>query len=207
MVRFASTALVAFVSVAALQAAPLKIGSAAPKFNELQCATMPGKSASLDSFKDKDVVVYVITCNHCPVAKAYEDRLIDFAKKYTGKDKKVALVAFSVNTSEADSMDHMKERAKEKGFNFPYLYDGSQQIAKELGATSTPEFFVFNKDRKLVYTGAMDDSMNAEKVTKHYVEDAVSAALKGDKPATETTKAVGCGIQWATASKSNKSGN
>jgi peroxiredoxin len=207
MVRFASTALVAFVSVAALQAAPLKIGSAAPKFNELECATKPGHTASLDSFKDKDVVVYVITCNHCPVAKAYEDRLIEFAKKYTGKEKKVGLVAFSVNASEADNMDHMKERAKEKGFNFPYLHDETQKIARELGATATPEFFVFNKDRKLVYTGAMDDSMNAEKVTKHYVEDAVSAALKGDKPATETTPAVGCGIQWSTASKSTKSGN
>jgi peroxiredoxin len=197
MVRFASAALVAVLSLAALQAAPLKIGSAAPKFSGLECATMPGKSASLADFSKKDVVVYVITCNHCPVAKAYEDRLIEFSKKYGGADSKVQLVAFSVNDSEADSLPHMKDRAKEKGFNFPYLYDGTQKIARELGATATPEFFVFNKERRLVYTGAMDDSMNADKVTKHYVEDAVKAALKGETPKTETTKPVGCGIQYS----------
>src|SRR5262245_30667949 len=127
MVRFASAALVAVLSFAALQAAPLKIGSAAPKFSGLECATMPGKSASLADFSKKDVVVYVITCNHCPVAKAYEDRLIEFSKKYGGADTKVQLVAFSVNDSEADSLPHMKDRAKEKGFNFPYLYDGTQK--------------------------------------------------------------------------------
>jgi len=201
MVRFASAALVLAFTAMSLDAAPLKIGSSAPTFGSLECATMPGKTCSLADLKGKDVVVYVVTCNHCPVAKAYEDRLIEFAKKHSGKDSKVQLVAFSVNSGDADSFDNMKERAKEKGFNFPYLHDGSQKIAKDLGATATPEFFVFNKDRKLVYTGAMDDNMKADKVTKHYVEDAVQAALKGDKPSTETTAPVGCGIAWAKAAK------
>ena len=199
MVRFASAALVAVLSVWTIQAAPLKIGSPAPKFSGLECAST-GKSCSQADLKNKDVVVFVITCNHCPVAKAYEDRLIEFAKKH-GPDSKVQLVAFSVNTGEADSLPNMKERAKEKGFNFPYLYDGSQKIARELGASATPEFFVFNKERRLVYTGAMDDNMNAGKVTKHYLEDAVDAALKGETPKTATTPAVGCGIQYSKSTE------
>jgi peroxiredoxin len=199
MVRFASAALVAVLSVCTLQAGPLTIGSPAPKFSGLECAST-GKSCSLADLKNKDVIVFVITCNHCPVAKAYEDRLIEFAKKY-GADSKVQLVAFSVNDSEADSLPNMKERAKEKGFNFPYLYDGTQKIARELGATATPEFFVFNKERRLVYTGAMDDSMNAAKVSKHYVVDAVNAALKGETPKPETTKPVGCGIQYSKSTE------
>jgi hypothetical protein len=137
-----------------------------------------------------------ITCNHCPVAKAYEDRLNDFAKKY-GPDSKVALVAISVNTGEDDSLPKMQERAKEKGFKFPYVYDGTQKIARDLGATCTPEFFVFNKDRRLIYTGTMDDNMKADKVTKHFVEDAVKSALKGETPKTETTKPQGCSIRYA----------
>ena len=82
----------------------------------------------------------------------------------------------------------MKERAKEKGFNFPYLYDASQKIAKDLGATATPEFFVFNKERRLIYTGAMDDNMKADKATKTVRRQTPSTpALKGETPKTETT--------------------
>lgn len=196
MFRLANAALVALVAVAFVQAAPLKIGERAPKFSGLECATKPGHSCSLEDLKDKDVLVMCITCNHCPVAVAYEDRLIDFAKKYAGEDSKVRLLAINVNTGDADSMPKMKERAKEKGFNFPYLFDGTQKIARDLGATRTPEFFVFNKDRRLVYHGAMDDNMKADAVTKHYLEDAVKAALKGETPKTETTKPQGCGIAF-----------
>jgi peroxiredoxin len=200
MVRFASALVVALASVAVVQAGPLKIGSPAPSFSGLECATS-GKSCSMADLKNKDVVVFVVTCNHCPVAKAYEDRLIEFAKKHAGTDSKVALVAFSVNPGEDDSLPKMKERAKEKGFVFPYLYDPTQKIARDLGATATPEFFVFNKDRRLVYTGAMDDNMKPEKVTKHFVEDAVKSALKGETPAIETTKPVGCSIKYKSDKK------
>ncbi|MBX7103219.1 MAG: thioredoxin family protein [Gemmataceae bacterium] len=196
MFRFAAAAIAALALTAGVNAAPLKIGEPAPKFSGLECATT-GKSASLEDFKGKDVLVVVVTCNHCPVAIAYEDRLVAFAKKHCGKDSKVGLIAVNVNNSAADKMDKMQDRSKSKGFNFPYLYDPSQKIAKDLGATRTPEFFVFDKERRLVYTGAMDDNMkDASKVTKNYLEDAVLASLKGNKPATEETKAVGCGIQW-----------
>jgi peroxiredoxin len=195
MIRFAAAAVAALCLVASVEAAKLKIGDAAPKFSGLECAD--GKSCSLDDMKSKDVVVVCITCNHCPYAVGVEDRLIDFNKKFCGKDAKVGFVAINVNNSEADKLDKMKERAKTKGFNFAYAYDPSQKIAKELGAEKTPEFFVFNKERRLVYTGAMDDgNMKGEKVTKKYLEDAVTAALKGETPATQETKAVGCGIQF-----------
>src|SRR5581483_3751131 len=187
MNRFVTAAFAAAVLAASALAAPLKIGSPAPAFAGLE--TTDGKSVSLNDFKDKDVLVVCITCNHCPVAQAYENRIVQFAKKYAGPDGKVGFVAINVNNIAQDKMDKMKEHAKQQGFNFPYAYDPSQQIGRELGAARTPEFYVFNKERKLVYTGAMDDNMNANKVTKHYLTDAVDAALKGETPKVQTTAA------------------
>jgi len=201
MSRFASAAFAAAVFAIAAQAAPMKIGSKAPEFSGLE--TADGKSASLADFKDKDVLVICITCNHCPVAKAYQDRIIQFAKKY-GEDSKVGLVAINVNNMEEDRLPKMKEVAKEKGFTFPYAYDPTQKIARQLGATRTPEFFVFDKERKLVYTGALDDSMNPGKVTKHYLVDAVEAALKGEAPKAQTTRPEGCPIQFDRRSASGQ---
>jgi peroxiredoxin len=193
MIRFVIATFAAAVLAVSTQAAPLKVGSPAPNFSGLESAT--GTSVSLADFKDKDVLVVVITCNHCPVAIAYQDRLIDLAKKY-GPDSKVGIVAINVNNGDEDKIDKMKERAKEKGFRFPYAYDPSQKIARDLGASRTPEFFVFDKNRKLVYTGALDNSMNPEKVTKQYVVDAVDAALKGETPKVDSSPAVGCGIAY-----------
>jgi peroxiredoxin len=193
MSRFVIATFAAAALAASAQAAPLKVGSPAPNFSGLESAS--GESVSLADFKDKDVLVVAITCNHCPVAIAYQDRLIDLAKKYGAKSK-VAIVAINVNNGDEDKLDKMKERAKEKGFRFPYAYDPSQKIARDLGAARTPEFFVFNKERKLVYTGALDDNMKDEKVTKHYVVDAIEAALKGEAPKVESTPAVGCGIAY-----------
>jgi len=191
-----SAAVVLALAVAA-QAGPkpLAIGSPAPSFAGLECTD--GKTCSMDDMKGKDVLVVAITTNHCPVAIAYEDRVIEFAKKYcTGDDAKVALIAVNVNNGPPDRMDKMKERAKEKGFNFPYAYDPSQKIAVELGATVTPEFFVFNKERKLVYHGAFDNHMNREKATEQYLAPAVEAALKGETVAKPTSDVRGCGIQY-----------
>jgi len=169
----------------------LKIGDAAPAFKDLE--GIDGKKHNLDDFKGKDVVVLVITCNECPVARAYEKRIIDFTKKH---EDKVAVVAISVNNGEEDQMPQMQERAKKVGFNFPYLHDPSQKIGRALGATHTPEFFVLNKDRKVVYMGALDDHLNAAKVAEKYLENAVAAILKGEKPATAETPANGCGIPY-----------
>jgi MoaA/NifB/PqqE/SkfB family radical SAM enzyme len=133
---------------------------------------------------------------------AYEDRIIELTKKYASdKGSKVGVVAINVNTNNTDKLDKMVERAKNKGFNFPYLYDETQKIGRDLGASVTPEFFVLNKDRKIVYMGALDDSMKAGDVTKKYVEDAVDATLKGEKISVTETRPRGCGVQYKRGSR------
>ncbi len=194
MRRIAGAALLAAIVVIPVCAGKynkkINVGDAAPTFSNL-----PGTDDKQHSFADfkKDVVVVFITCNKCPVAVAYEDRIIALAKKYDGK---ADFVAINVNTVEADSLPKMKDRAKEKGFNFPYLFDESQKIARELGASVTPEFFVLNKDRKIVYTGPLDDNMDASKAKEAFLDDAITAALKGETPVTAEKRAFGCGIGY-----------
>jgi peroxiredoxin len=176
----------------------VSIGDPAPSFSDLPGVN--GKNHSLADYKDKDVVVLVVTCNHCPVAVAYEDRIIELTKKYASDpSSKVAVVAINVNNIPADKLDKMKERAKSKGFNFPYLYDESQKIGRSLGATVTPEIFVLNKERKIVYMGALDDSQNAARVSHKYVEDAIDATLKGEAVKTSETRGRGCSIKYERA--------
>jgi peroxiredoxin len=177
----------------------LSPGDAAPAWADLP--GVDGKKHSLADLKDKDVVVVVFTCCSCPAAEDYEDRIIAFAKKHAAADAKVAVVAISVNTGDEDGMPEMKERAAKKKFPFPYLHDESQKIGRAYGAEYTPEFFVLNKDRKVVYMGAMDDRDDPAKVKVKYVEEAVQAALKGEKPATAETVARGCRIPYPRKKK------
>jgi peroxiredoxin len=128
------------------------------------------------------------------VAKAYEDRLVKLNGDY--KDKEVQVVAVNVNNIDADKLDKMKERAKEKNFEFPYLYDSSQKIGKDYGAKVTPHVFVLDKDRKLVYVGAIDDNMDASKVKKNLLRDAIDALLGGKEPPEKVTKQFGCSIKY-----------
>lgn len=172
----------------------LKIGDQAPSWKDLPGTD--GKNHSLTELSRKDVVVVVFTCNSCPIAVGYEDRLLAFSKKYAGADGKVTLVAINVNKIPDDSMDKMKERAKEKAFTFPYLLDASQKIAREFGAEYTPEFFVLNKARQVVYMGAMDDRTKASDAKVNYLEAAVEATLKGQKCATAETLPRGCKIRF-----------
>src|ERR1700730_5001264 len=111
-----------------------------------------------------DTLIVVFICNSCPITGAYEDRITALTKKYDGADSKTAVVAVNVNVIPQDKLPAMIERAKEKSFNFPYLIDESQKIAKDYGATYTPEFFVLDKNRKIAYMGAMDDTNQAENV-------------------------------------------
>ena len=136
----------------------------------------------------------VFTCNSCPVAADYEARIIEFAKKHAAE---VGVVAINVNRVPEDSLEMMKQRAKEKEFPFPYLLDTSQKIAKDYGATFTPEFFVLSPERKIVYMGGMDDNSNLAEVKNQYLEPAIEAALAGRKPATTETVARGCRIRYA----------
>lgn len=172
----------------------LSVGDAAPAWDGLEGTD--GKKHALADLKDKDVIVVVFTCNSCPVAVGYEARLLDFASKHAAADSKVAVVAINVNTIKEDALPAMKERATKKKYSFPYLYDPSQQIAKKYGTDYTPEFFVLDKERKVVYLGAMDDKSPPAEATTSYLEEAVKAALEGKKAATGESLARGCRIRW-----------
>lgn len=172
----------------------LNIGDAAPAWTDLP--GVDGKTHAFDEFKDSELLVVAFTCNSCPIAVGYESRLIAFAKKHAGPEGKVGFVAINVNTIAEDRLDKMKERAAEKRFPFPYLYDETQKIARQYGATTTPEFFLLNKERKVVYMGAMDDRIKEDEVKVRHLEAAVAAALKGEKIETRETLPRGCRIRY-----------
>lgn len=173
--------------------AELSIGDAGPAWENL-----PGtddQKHSLKDLEDAKAVVVIFTCNHCPVAVACEDRFIAFAKEY--EEKGVKVVAINVNNIEADKMPAMKERAAEKGFNFAYLYDESQESARAYGATVTPHVFLLDGERKLAYMGAFDNNaMDASRASEAYLKNAVDAVLAGNKVEKAETRAQGCGIQY-----------
>jgi peroxiredoxin len=168
-------------------AAGVEIGDQAPNFKAIG---VDGKTYTLDSAKDAKATVITFTCNQCPVSVAYEDRFVAFTKAY--EDKGVKFVAINVNP---ETIEQMKARAEEKGFNFPYALDASGESAKAYGAQVTPHMFVLDKDGKVVYIGAHDDNLDESKVKVSYVKDAVEAVLAGKTPETTKTRAVGCGIR------------
>jgi peroxiredoxin len=177
----------------------LSIGDAAPEWEDLEAAA--GGKHSLSDLAGKEIVVVCFTCNTCPYAVDYEDRLIALAKKFAAEGDRCALVAINANKVKDDLLPAMAERAKAKGFNFPYLHDATQQVARSFGATRTPEFVVLNQERKVVYLGAFDDSSDGKNVTKRHVEDAVAAALAGKLPDTKETPPVGCTVRYVRERK------
>ncbi|RMF29196.1 MAG: thioredoxin family protein [Chloroflexi bacterium] len=163
--------------------------------------TLPGvddKEHSLADYADKEAVVVIFSCNHCPYVRAWEDRMIQIQADYA--DKGVQLIAISANDAKkypADSFPKMKERAQEKGFNFPYLYDETQEVARAYGAERTPEVFLFDKAGVLRYHGAIDDNYeDPNAVRHHYLRDALDAVLAGQDPPVQETPPVGCTIKW-----------
>jgi peroxiredoxin len=169
-----------------------KVGATAPTWENLE--GIDGKQHRLADLADQKAVAVVFTCNTCPVAIAYEDRLIQLANDY--KDKSVEIVAINVNKDEANQLPAMKERAEEKGFTFAYLFDPSQQIARDYGATVTPHAYLLNQERQVVYVGAIDDNQNQSAVQKQYLRDAIDATLAGQQPEVATTEPAGCGIKY-----------
>lgn len=173
----------------------IKIGDKAPDF---RLKGADGKIYSLESFKDARTLVLIISCNHCPYVVAYEDRMIEIQRDY--RDKGVRLVAINPNneiTHPEDSFDNMVVRAEKKGFNFPYLRDESQDIAKALGARYTPEVYVFDQDRRLRYHGRIDDNYgNPGAVSHHDLRDALDSLLAGGSVKYAETTAIGCTIKW-----------
>lgn len=184
---------------------PLEIGSAAPDFS---LPGVDGKNYQLADFADAKILVVVFMANHCPTAQAYESRIMQLVTDY--KNKGVAVVAISPNdplairldelgyTDIGDSFDEMKMRAAERKFNFPYLYDGqTQAVSRKYGPVSTPHAFIFDKERKLAYCGAVDNSDDPNKIKKSFARDAIEALLEGREVAIKKMKPVGCTIKWA----------
>ena len=174
----------------------LNIGDKAPAWEAMM--GIDGKKHVMDEWKDKPYLVVVFTCNSCPCSRDYEDRIKAFTEKY--KDK-LAVVAINANLIKEDNLDAMKKRADERGYNFTYLQDETQKVAKAYGATYTPEFFLLNSDRKVIYMGALDDKDDPDKVTIHYLEDALAAAQAGKTPAKTETLARGCMIRYKKRGK------
>ncbi len=158
------------------------------------------QKVALADFKDAKGFIVIFTCNHCPYAKAYEDRIIALDKKY--KKLGYPVIAINPNNPEvqpADSFELMQERAKEKGFTFPYLFDEGQKIYPQYGATKTPHVYILEKTKAgnvVKYIGAIDDNYSDEAAVKtKYVENAVDALLKKQEVPVKTTKAIGCSIK------------
>ena len=180
-------------------------GALAPDF---KLTGVDGKKYSLKDFKKAEVLVVVFTCNHCPTAQYYEERLKQIVNDY--KKKGVALLAINPNdpksvrldelgyTDLSDSFAEMKIRAKHKKFNFPYLYDGDQEaVSRAYGPAATPHAFLFDKQRRLRYAGRVDDSERPEFVKTHDLRDAIDALLAGREVSVKQTKSFGCSIKWA----------
>ncbi len=175
----------------------LKLGDPCPYFN---MHAVDGNSYSLESFSDKKVLIIIFSCNHCPYVQAYEERIKEIQKDY--EKKGVVVVAINSNDDtryEADSFEGMVESAKIKSFNFTYLRDETQSVAKAFGATHTPEAFIFNVERKLVYHGKIDDNWKEEaKVKNRYLREALDELLEGKEVSVPETFSIGCTIKWKT---------
>ncbi len=173
----------------------LEIGQAAPDFD---LPGVDGKRYSLASFKTSPILVLFFSCNHCPYVINSEERMLSFARDY--QPRGVAMVAINSNETEGhpgDSFDNMVIRARERGFTWPYLRDETQSVALAYGALRTPHYYVFDADRKLAYTGRMDDNpRNPALARTHELRDAVEAMLAGGRPPVPKTNPIGCNVKW-----------
>ncbi len=182
----------------------MQIGEAAPDF---ELPGIDGRTYRLRDFAASPVLLVIFTCNHCPTAQAYEPRIVELHADY--KDRGVALVAISPNDPQAvrldelgysdlgDSLDEMKIRAEQRGFQFPYLYDGqTQHLSAACGVLATPHVFIFDRDRKLRYQGRIDDS-EVKTVTSHDAHNALDALLAGKPVPVEKTRVFGCSTKWS----------
>jgi peroxiredoxin len=168
---------------------------------DFKLKNVDGKMIALSDYRSAKGAIVIFDCNTCPYSKAYNDRIIALNGKYASKGFPVITInANDPQLSPGDSYDEMVARAKRKDYDFPYLIDETQKVARAFGATNTPHVFVLQKtgnDFKVAYIGTIDNnSRDASSVTKRYVEDAVDALLDGKSVANPNTKAIGCTIKW-----------
>lgn len=191
-----------FLFTAFAQETGLKVGDKAADF---KLKNIDDKTFSLKDYKKDKGVIVIFTCNHCPYSVAYEDRIIALHNTYAAQGfPVVAINPNDVETVPEDSFDEMKKRAKDKNFTFRYLFDDTQAIAKAYGATRTPHVYLLKNSKKgfeVAYIGAIDNSAKDEAaITEKYVEAAIAALQKGEKPTVDATKAIGCSIKWKKTS-------
>lgn len=194
--------------------APLPIGASAPDFS---LPGVDGRTYTLQDFAKARALVLVFTCNHCPSAQLAEDRIKQLATDYGTQG--VAVVAISSSSPRGlrldelgwtdldDSFEAMKIRARDRGFNFPYLYDGDepQSMCMAYGPVATPHVYVFDAARKLRYAGRVDDDERGKDIKKHFVREAIDAVLAGREPEVKQTRPVGCSTKWFTKEPQVKS--
>lgn len=181
----------------AVQSTMLPLGTPASDFH-LQ-DVVSGQTISLGNFKDKKALLVMFTCRHCPYVKHVQEELAKIGRDYQSKD--IGIVAISSNDIEAypeDAPESLKEQVQELGFSFPYLYDESQDVARAYKATCTPDFFLFDKDRKLVYRGQLDDSRPGSNmpVTGKDLRAAIDSTLSDQLPDSNQKPSIGCSIKW-----------
>ena len=170
------------------------IGDVVPAWQDLP--GVDGRLHGWDSVADHDFVVVVFTCNSCPYAVDYEDRVEALARQAGEAESRFAVVAINSNRIPEDSLPAMQERAKKKHFSYPYLLDESQSVARSFGAVRTPEFFILDRQRRIVYMGAMDDNADPSRVSKTYLTDALAALQSGRAVPVAETAPVGCMIRF-----------
>ncbi len=172
----------------------LSLGAHPPPF---ELPGVDGRNHALDDYADAPALAVIWSCNHCPYVQAWEGRMKAIQAGY--EDRGFRLVAINSNDAErypADSFEAMRERSRERGFNFDYLFDADQSVARAYGPQRTPEVFLFDGERRLVYHGAIDDSYDEDRVSQRYLRDALDAVLERREPAVADTPPVGCTVKW-----------
>lgn len=172
----------------------LTLGSEAPSFD---LPGVDGGKHSLADYADAPALAVIWSCNHCPYVQAWEGRMMAIQRDYA--DRGVRLVAVNSNDVARypeDSFEEMRARAERLGFNFDYLFDEDQTVARAYEPERTPEVFLFDRDRRLVYHGAIDDSRDEDLVQRHHLREALDAVLEGRQPAVAETPPVGCTMKW-----------
>lgn len=196
-ISFFAALLLSFILVTESNA-QYKVGDVVADFN---LKNIDNKNVSLAQFNKAKGFIVVFTCNTCPVAVKYEKRIEKLNKDFSSKAFPViAISSNDINTKPDDSFEEMQKKSKKEGFSFPYLYDESQEVAKAYGATHTPHVFVLSRENNALvvkYIGAIDNNTeDASKADKKYVEDAVNSILNGSLVSVTQTKAIGCSIKW-----------
>jgi peroxiredoxin len=199
---------IVLTSVAALAiggtaaAAPLALGSKIPSADAKLKNSVDGKDVTIAKVAGKKGTLVVFTCNHCPYAKAWEERIVELGNAYAKKGVGVILINPNDPAKNAgDGIEGTAARAKERGMQFPYALDETSGVARSFGAEKTPEAFLFDKDGKLVYHGTIDDNHeDGSKVSKRFLKDALEAVLTGKAPGVQETKSLGCTIKFRKTS-------